>query len=645
MAPLHAPKSCNSSISSNNTRRRRRRRRTTTTTKRVAPPTPLLLISLLALIPSSGLCLSPARAWQASLSALSLSTGGGNSNSSSSSSEGSSSSSHKDSSEEEEESRRRSSSNNNSSNASPELLWGKGLPEKADRREVQAARSLLSTDTKIKNGTQSANDPSFKRVALVDDWITYRTIPCIILMGIPMFLVFQWGEGVTAAKAAGTPGTDASASSQPSGEKLLAENSNEKLPLNGSLQPTHELPAPAHPTENPPTDPGSSTESKQPMQLPQRPSEPTSPGRLAVIDNAKFLLVFIVLWEHVEGYGFQTPKYWRIMYFTDPFVTRAFAFASGLVCKDQMSKKFLETVFFRLFLPWFFYETVIICLLWSPMADVDIGLHATIRRLGYDLKFNPNPGWYLLGLVEWRLISATFNWMKLSRPQQMAIALTLAAFSSYGGEALGLPFIDWDTTSWNLQTLPGYLFAQALPLKEALEKVPAWSQNRLLGAIVFFTIIFMQTVNFPMPNDYIPTMQLFTTTHGIPPGDSIAYPFVWLRSTYRVCLEAVKSLLFIFCVCPRSDGWMAYYGQYTIYPYIIHMLLLPPYYATLKKVPWFIDDEAYPVLSGTLQYVFLTIALFSIEFVLSTAPVRYLFGPLVEPVWAQRLYHRAINRK
>mmetsp|Transcript_13464 Transcript_13464/g.20218 ORF Transcript_13464/g.20218 Transcript_13464/m.20218 type:complete len:156 (+) Transcript_13464:2-469(+) len=155
----------------------------------------------------------------------------------------------------------------------------------------------------------------------------------------------------------------------------------------------------------------------------------------------------------------------------------------------------------------------------------------------------------------------------------------------------------------------------------------------------------MQTVNFPLPNHEIPAMKLFTENHGIPANEDFSYYFVWLRSTYRVFLEAAKSLLFIFCVCPRSEGWMSHYGQYTIYPYIVHRLLIPVYYYTLYKVQWPIASDSNSFLAGTIQYFLLTLALLTIEIGLSTAPVRYVFSPIVEPVWAQRLYHAAIGRK
>jgi fucose 4-O-acetylase-like acetyltransferase len=98
----------------------------------------------------------------------------------------------------------------------------------------------------------------------------------------------------------------------------------------------------------------------------------------------------------------------------------------------------------------------------------------------------------------------------------------------------------------------------------------------------------------------------------------------WWAGGVRLALIALASLLSaaFFVLLPRRETWMTTLGQYTMYVYLLHSFVLYP-----LRESGVLRGEDFPelYLAGMLIFAVL------ISIALSSAPVRRLFRPIVEP--------------
>eukprot|EP00413_Alexandrium_margalefii_P047406 CAMPEP_0204594820 /NCGR_PEP_ID=MMETSP0661-20131031/52301_1 /ASSEMBLY_ACC=CAM_ASM_000606 /TAXON_ID=109239 /ORGANISM="Alexandrium margalefi, Strain AMGDE01CS-322" /LENGTH=208 /DNA_ID=CAMNT_0051605261 /DNA_START=13 /DNA_END=639 /DNA_ORIENTATION=- len=102
---------------------------------------------------------------------------------------------------------------------------------------------------------------------------------------------------------------------------------------------------------------------------------------------------------------------------------------------------------------------------------------------------------------------------------------------------------------------------------------------------------------------------------------------LWIRGLFKNLLELTKGLIFIFCCCPRKRvPLLSHVGRHTIYPYMLHL------YA---REIW---SDAVGGRTGLLQRVFeVSLLPVLVAVLLASAPVRWVFGPILEPLWLERL--------
>jgi fucose 4-O-acetylase-like acetyltransferase len=98
----------------------------------------------------------------------------------------------------------------------------------------------------------------------------------------------------------------------------------------------------------------------------------------------------------------------------------------------------------------------------------------------------------------------------------------------------------------------------------------------------------------------------------------------WWAGGVRLALIALAALLSaaFFVLLPRRETWMTTLGQYTMYVYLLHSFVLYPLRET-----GVLRGEEFPELYLVGMLLFAVV----IAIVLSSAPVRKIFRPIVEP--------------
>ncbi|GHE76428.1 membrane protein [Streptomyces longispororuber] len=318
--------------------------------------------------------------------------------------------------------------------------------------------------------------------------------------------------------------------------------------------------------------------------------------REAYFDNAKFLLIVLVAlghaWEqivadthalravHTVVYGFHMPAFTLLCgYFSQRFTGRP----------DQV-RRLLSSVL----LPYLAFEA----------------LYAAANSAVRDEPFAYTPTeptylcWFLVALFLWRL--STPLWRAVRYPLAVSVLVSLTAGLTTMGYELALPrvlmFLPWFVLGLRLRPRHFQLLTTRVARRCAVPVLV------LAGAGAYLLA--------PGPDDHWLSMDVGHTDLGVSWQAYLAL---------RLALFAAGALLvaaFFACVPRRRTPFTAL-GAVTMYPYLLHGLLLRAGEAA----------GIYPELKdlGTRGQVLLSVAVVTAVVLLSTPPVRRVFRPLVEP--------------
>ncbi|MEV8523355.1 acyltransferase family protein [Streptomyces sp. NPDC052000] len=333
------------------------------------------------------------------------------------------------------------------------------------------------------------------------------------------------------------------------------------------------------------------------------PGSPRTPERSPFFDNAKFLLIVLVAlghsWEqvftpHTHGlralhnlvYGFHMPAFILLSgYFSRSFTGRP----------DQI-RRLLTGVL----APYLIFET-----LYSLV-------YHWLR--GGELAITPTSPtylcWFLIALFVWRL--TTPIWNAVRHPVAISVVVSLAAGTTVIGEDLALPrvliFLPWFVLGLRLR--PEH-FARLRTRTARRVAVPVFA-----GALVLAYRL------SPAPSDDWLSMDVGNGALHVSP---VRYLLL------RLALFAVSALLVasFLALVPGRRMWFTAFGAVTLYPYLLHGLLLRvvEHYGFFRVV-------RETGLAGQLVLSALVVAVIAL---LSTRPVRALARPLVEPRMPRRL--------
>jgi fucose 4-O-acetylase-like acetyltransferase len=323
-----------------------------------------------------------------------------------------------------------------------------------------------------------------------------------------------------------------------------------------------------------------------------------APERDAFLDNAKFLLIVLVVVGHtwpmglIEGSRSVKAAYLWITVFHMP----AFVLLSGYLSRSFTGRPAqLRRLVAGVLVPYLIFEV----------------LYAGLESLVWNKPFRLTPTeptflcWFLAALFVWRLTVPL--WRVVPWPVPVAVLVSLAAGTTTMGYDLALPRV--------LMFLPWFVLGLRLrPAHLARLREGVWARRcapLVLGAGA-------------------------AAAYALAPGTDAH----WLWMSYgqealgvglvpyllvRVALFAATGLMTaaFLALVPRRTSWLTALGAVTLYPYLLHGLL------TMAAHAYSWDAPLRPL--GPSGAALLTACGAATAVLLSTAPVRRLARPLIEP--------------
>lgn len=357
--------------------------------------------------------------------------------------------------------------------------------------------------------------------------------------------------------------------------------------------------------------------------------ENASAGRLAALDACKFMLMIPVICQHTTfWFG---PK---VLQGTMQFVhlhTRTFCFVSGMTAQGMPTEKSIKSVVFRLIIP---------TILWSfaGFAIFDrelLGKRSEQAQLTYlfqAILMAPGISWYMYALVCWRVA----GWALLSfKPAARAAASVLIMIMS--GYIIDTPGFIRNAGIY----LPIFVAGQMFPTKEVMVRIPEVTAP--LFAMGISLLVATACWEYSASGlSFLADIPFYSwgNFEGPPDGycDFTAFSTFWLRGMFRNALEMSKGLVLILFLCPRADSFLSRMGQYSLYTYLLHPWCQQLVNMGIKYYDWRPHPNALSSLSFQWACVFMAMGYACcMNIFLTSFPVRTLFGPILEPVWLERL--------
>lgn len=252
--------------------------------------------------------------------------------------------------------------------------------------------------------------------------------------------------------------------------------------------------------------------------------------------------------------------------------------------------------------------------------------------------------WYLAVLIQWRLLVILFA------PFKPAVLMSLAFVLGLGA-GFWVPNVTILAQHRALSFFPlfvaGYL-VDAQMIERVLRHssvIPNVARVVLLMSLIFAWRHPQLTAHFELGHlgdfnfDY--TAVRIETAGWLWQGRQTCGLEYYLSWTYRVVWYAVSfSLASAFLAAvPTQRYWFSSLGSKTMYPYLLHswtsQLIVEPFFRAHPRLWYYVMVPGfYP---GGWVWILLGVLSFPLAFLLSSFPVRWVFGWVLEPNWLANL--------
>lgn len=337
------------------------------------------------------------------------------------------------------------------------------------------------------------------------------------------------------------------------------------------------------------------------------------------LDNAKFVLMATILLTHFVD--FETAWPWKlyvktVLYFN----TIGFALISGYFA--ARSPHAFRSLIVSVLVPLLFWLLVINpifvpILSGSPGSPFPSSMTEYGRTCFLNLAGNVNISWFLFSLLWWGLLNRLIaTWPPIAK---LVFAVTL---SQFGGAIQDISKI-----SVAMMYFPVFIAGTLLPLEQAAKTLQRQTAGRIISFIVLaglfciefcFVDWFDQLPKWPWGNWAVP---LKFERHA-------RLQFLFL---FFLLWNTVKAIL-VMCVCPSEHCCFSEWGRYTLYPYILHPSLLYREYRIRHYLFPSLGNK--PIgITMWLLYIYAVVFCIIATASLSSAPVRWVFGCMIQPSW------------
>lgn len=319
--------------------------------------------------------------------------------------------------------------------------------------------------------------------------------------------------------------------------------------------------------------------------------------RSKYFDNAKFILIFLVVFGHLisplkEQDGILFTLYTVIFLFHMP----AFIFISGYFAKGFKKKGYILKAIKKILLPYFIFQII---------YSVYYYLNGQETSLEFDFLHPHWSLWFLMSLFCWNLllyVFARFRWVGFCFSIGLGIAI---GFIDDVGSYLSL--------SRTFVFFPYFLLGYLLN-GDQLKKAIRSKYSRPVGLVIILGTLF--SLGFSLPHDVVPWLLGDTSYANMGQEE-------WVDGLYRG-FQYMLTLMVVYgflTVIPSNPLKVSKIGERTLYVYLFHGFII-------KSLEVTVLDQNLFDFSG--QYLLLIILSFVICLILGSYVTKKYTRPLVE---------------
>lgn len=365
-----------------------------------------------------------------------------------------------------------------------------------------------------------------------------------------------------------------------------------------------------------------------------------------LMDNARFVLIYIIVLGHVVSIPtLYVPEhmYWLqpVIVWTSMFHMQTFAFLSGLLSKGgNNSPARMGRMLTSLALPYIFSKTAWWMITCQRTAVCEMNLFDTYSNGGLE--------WYLASLGAWRLMAPLFS--PFRPPLAMALGVGLGCIAGYWVNNIQV-LAAQRTLSFLPFFLAGYLLDPA-----AVGRYLAKPQIRLFsGCVLVFSFAcfcrFRSEAAALFDLGTVGDLNYDYSAWRIESGGwrwqarqqcGLEYRLTFVHRLARYFTSFILGVCFL-AVMPQGTTWFTTAGRRTMYPYLLHAwfvdLVLQPFFQRHASLWYYsVTPNFFP---GGWVWGVLGLLSLPLSFFLQSAPVRWVFSPIIEPEWFANLCFRS----
>ncbi|MEH7236393.1 acyltransferase family protein [Bacillus sp. JJ1562] len=333
-----------------------------------------------------------------------------------------------------------------------------------------------------------------------------------------------------------------------------------------------------------------------------------SKKRESYFDNAKFILIFLVVFGHfISPHKEDSESLSTVYNFIYTFHMPAFILIGGFFSKGIMKKGYLKKIFRNLLIPYFIFQLInfVILRIWNGTETFTI--------------FDPYwTLWFLLSMVLWNLLLLLI--IKMKHPAiMMIVALTIGVFVGYIQD-IGTYFSLSRTFVFFPAFLGGYLLRKEHFSKILRPEIRIAAGMILVGMFVSYFSIFPQEAK-----DWLLASSSYEKM-GVELGQA------WFIRLLMYGLMALATFCFM-AIVPRRKMFLTHLGARTLYVYLLH--------GSIVKLFQF--SPFYNLVNESGNYFVLLVLAAIVTLILASKPIITLAQPIIE--LRTHLLQRYMNRK
>ncbi|RAS74271.1 acyltransferase family protein [Priestia endophytica] len=297
--------------------------------------------------------------------------------------------------------------------------------------------------------------------------------------------------------------------------------------------------------------------------------------RTAYFDNAKFVLIFLVVFGHtISPYRTETSELLSVYHFIFIFHMPVFILLAGYFSKNFHKKGYYKKTFTKVLLPYLIFQTVY-TFFYNFIYGVDT----------YSVDYYLVPRWamwFLLSLVFWKLMLPYFAKLKPSIGMTVSILLGLLVglFNFYDG------IEDFLSISRMLVFFPFFLLGYYLSQRENPFGLLVTPVGRVLSVVILLCTLIG---SYYFLNDTQYTEMLYGTKM----YDS--FSDFYIRIAHYV-IAFIVSFAFMALI-PSKRSIFTGIGQRSLYVYLLHGFFLK----------WFFTTDFAQTMQTVSDFAFLTL--------------------------------------